>query len=364
LCSDSQDKSCLVVVVPDGTSTETAKAQLEKSAQKIIPCLVHPPNKRAVVLEDVFDSVQYVSGTSLQDFLTEQLDCSCQPSEALSSVASTVDVLSLVTSAVSSTNAMSCSKIQSPKDLAAARQLGPAARFSMDRALATVQETIAQQPGGLVTNYGDLCDAVVTQAMDNLAHTTTVKGSNVAKQIRTSLQEDLYAELGDVMLQEQLQVLEMASFEEFRKSLSQLKVSPLLPQEMDEAVKKSIASFTKKAQNMISTKAKPSWSIAPSKVMYSRMLKEYCKERLLAAQASGAFRPLPRKGVTVGLHWLLPKPFGNDYRQEPWTVHAMDNLVYVPPDKVTNVSPEDIQSDNWRKKIVPSPASRDMVFMQ
>jgi hypothetical protein len=115
---------------------------------------------------------------------------------------------------------------------------------------------------------------------------------------------------------------------------------------------------------MISKKAKPSWSILPAKMEYARMIKDYSAERLIAAQASGAFRPIPRKGVTIGLHWLLPKPFGNDFRQEPWNIHAMDNLVYVPPDKVTEVSPDDVQKGNWRSKIVPSPGSRDMVFMQ
>jgi hypothetical protein len=355
-------KSCLVVVVPDGTSAQDAKSQLERAATTIIPSLVHPPkNKRAVVLEDVFDVVTYVTpspGQTLEDFLTEQLESSCAPSEALSSVASTVDVLSLVTSAAA--NAMSWSSIKSPQDLAAARQLGPAARAGMDRALALVRETIRAQ-GGLVLNYGELCDAVVAQAMQQMQ---TIKGSSVAKQIKHGLQEELYAELGDVVLQEQLKMLEMASFEEFRKSLSQLKVSPLLPQEMKNAVSKSIASFAQKTDAMVSKKAKPSWSTAPAKMEYARMLKDSCAERLLAAQASGAFRPIPRKGVTVGLHWLLPKPFGNDFRQEPWTVHAMDNLVYVPPDKVTNVSPDDVKSDNWRNKIVPSPASRDMVYMQ
>ena len=94
-------------------------------------------------------------------------------------------------------------------------------------------------------------------------------------------------------------------------------------------------------------------------------LVEYVQRRVQAAQASGKFRPLPRKGVTVGLHWLLPKPFGNDYRQEPWMQHATDSLVYVPPDsKVTDVNPEDVASGSWRDKIVPSPSGNDMLYMQ
>ena len=45
-------------------------------------------------------------------------------------------------------------------------------------------------------------------------------------------------------------------------------------------------------------------------------------------------------------------------------VHAMDNLVYVPKDKVTDVSAKEVQAGNWCSKIVPAPASWDMVFMQ
>jgi hypothetical protein len=45
-------------------------------------------------------------------------------------------------------------------------------------------------------------------------------------------------------------------------------------------------------------------------------------------------------------------------------VHATDNLVYVPKDKITDVSPEDVKAGDWRKKIVPSPGAREMVYMQ
>jgi hypothetical protein len=357
LAQSSNRKSSLVVVVTDGTDVATARSQLETAASSILPSLVHPPGKRATLLEDVFDMVQYVTpppDQTLEDFLTE-LECACEPSEALSSIASTVDLVSLVTSAAAS--AMSSSSLKSSKDLAAARQLGPAARSALDRALMAVDEVIAQKK--LVTNFGELTDAVVAQAMNEL---DDIKGSGIAKQIRSNLQDDLYAELGDV-LEQQLKELKLASFEDFRRNLSQLKVSPTLATDMDEVMTKSIAAFAKASQNMLSSKAK-SWSAAHSKTEFSRMLKEYCAERLLAARASGAYRPPPRKGVTVGFHWLLPKPFGNDYRQEPWMVHAMDNLVYVPKDKVTDVSPEEVKAGDWRRKIVPSPASRDMVFMQ
>ena len=357
LLSQSDDRqSILVVVVTDG-DVATAKSQLERAASSILPALVQPPGKKATVLEDVFDTVQYVTppaDETLEDLLTG-LESHCDPAEAVAAVASTVDLVSLVTSVAST--AMSTSSIHSGEDLAAARQLGPAARAALEQALTTVQETIALK--GLVTNFGELSDAVVARAMDELDSSNR---SSVARQIRSNLRDELYAELGDV-LELQLKELQLASFEEFQRSLSQLKVSPTLAADMNEEVNKSLAAFSKAAQSMISPKAK-SWSTSATKTEYARMLKEYCAERLLAAKASGAFKPVPRKGVTVGFHWLLPKPFGNDFRQEPWKVHAMDNLVYVPKDKVTDVSPEDVRSGDWRRAIVPNPATREMVFMQ
>jgi hypothetical protein len=93
-------------------------------------------------------------------------------------------------------------------------------------------------------------------------------------------------------------------------------------------------------------------------------LKTHAFNRLLSARAGGQFKPLPRKGVTVGFHWLLPKPFGNDFRQEPWMVHATDNMVYVPKDKITDISAEEVLAGDWRDKVVPSPVGNDMLYMQ
>ena len=112
LSQSSNRKSSLVVIVTDGTELATARSQLETAASNILPSLVHPPGKRATVLKDV-DMIQYVTpppNQTLEDFLTE-LECACQPSEVLSSIASTVDLVSLVTWAAAST--MSSSSLKS-----------------------------------------------------------------------------------------------------------------------------------------------------------------------------------------------------------------------------------------------------------
>ena len=93
-------------------------------------------------------------------------------------------------------------------------------------------------------------------------------------------------------------------------------------------------------------------------------LKEYITLRLQNAKAAGKFKPLPRKGVTMGFHWLLPKPFGNDYRLEPWQVHAKDDLVYTPKDKITDVSKEDVMTGDWRDNVVPCPTANEMMYLK
>jgi hypothetical protein len=45
-------------------------------------------------------------------------------------------------------------------------------------------------------------------------------------------------------------------------------------------------------------------------------------------------------------------------------VHATDNMVYVPKDKITDISAEEVLAGDWRDKVVPSPVGNDMLYMQ
>ena len=83
-----------------------------------------------------------------------------------------------------------------------------------------------------------------------------------------------------------------------------------------------------------------------------------------AAKASGQFKPVPRKGVTVGMHWLLPKPFGNDYQQEPNLTRSADDLVYAPVDGLTDVSGSEIRSGDWRRGVVLAPSGAEMLYLK
>mmetsp|Transcript_106079 Transcript_106079/g.306855 ORF Transcript_106079/g.306855 Transcript_106079/m.306855 type:complete len:474 (-) Transcript_106079:57-1478(-) len=333
--------SSLIVVSKDPSST---KAKLEEAAALVLSSLVS--SKEIVSLEDVFHVVEYV--TSPEEAM-KFVAASEEPAEAQAIIANTV------ASDFWQTTPLALSSPMSAKDLAAARQLGPAARKAAESAIASVKAMAGDQ---LVSNFGDLCSAAIKRAVDELDEFAlpSLASSSVGRQIRENMKEEISAELA-TLSDVQLEMLKDACFAEFKQNLSKLRISPNLANDMQDVASKSVADFAKRAKKIPG-------STSDSKTAFQSQLKEFCSERLLAARAGGQFRPVPRKGVTIGLHWLLPKPFGNDFRQEPWMVHATDNLVYVPQDKITDVSPEEVAAGDWRNKIVPSPAGNEMLYMQ
>jgi hypothetical protein len=348
LNEDVSSPPSLIVVA---TNPKTTQSQLEEAATEILSHLVST-RKQVAVLKDVFDEIQFVETA---EEAMELLGASTDPSEAQESIASTVTSefwQSAPLPFISSSTSMS------PKDLAAARQLGPAARKALETAVETVK-SMSDDGQTIVTNFGDLCLAAKERAMEELeesAASSALLSSTVGKQIQSNLKEEVEGKMAD-LASIQLDLLQEACFVDFKAKLSKLRLSPNLASDMQVIAKESVSDFAKRAKKM-------PISIADAKTKFNNRLKEFCSERLLAARASGQFRPIPRKGVTIGMHWLLPKPFGNDYRQEPWLVQATDNLVYVPPDKITDVSPGDVAAGDWRSKIVPSPSGNEMIYMQ
>ena len=333
--------SSLIVV---SSNPATTKAQLEAAAVDVLGNLVSP-SKKAVLLEDVFSKVQYVRSI---DQALALLSITEEPSQVQATIAATV------ASDFWQTTPISISDSMAAKDLAAARQLGPAARKALETAVETVKTMTA---GSIVPNFGDLCEAATKRAMEELDESASAAlASTIGKQIRANLKEEIAAELAE-LAELQLDFLKLVCFDGFKQDLSKLRISPNLATDMQNVASKAVASLAEKSKKM-------PISNADAKASFKTQLQEFCSERLLAARASGQFKPVPRKGVTIGLHWLLPKPFGNDYRQEPWMVHATDNLVYVPSDKITDVSPEEVATGDWRSKIVPCPAGNEMLYMQ
>lgn len=346
LNEDMSSSSSLIVVSEDPATT---KAKLEEAASDVLSHLVST-KKKVATLGDVFGKVEYVKST--EDAM-DLLDATKEPSQAQESIASTVASDFWQSTPISFS---SSSAFMSAKDLAAARQLGPAARKALETAVDTIK-VMTEDGQSYVSNFGDLCTAATKRAIEEFDDISPdLASTSMGKQIRSNLKEELAGELAD-LASVQLNLLQDVCFAEFRGRLNKLRISPALPTDMQAVVKVSVADFVKKSKKMpIGT--------ADAKAAYQSRLNGFCSERLLAARASGQFKPVPRKGVTIGLHWLLPKPFGNDYRQEPWMVQATDNLVYVPPDKISDVNPNDIATGDWRSKVVPSPAGTEMIYMQ
>lgn len=357
-----------LIVVIEGATTERdlleAKAKLELAATDVLSSIVQNEKPRASTLEQVFDSVEYVSSNGPIDELIEDLSgsISCDPSAAASSVAKAAFQ--------DSNNLTSGGKLHdSPLDLAAARKLLPLSRKAVESCLTTVREKTEGSLGmRLVLDFGSLCDAAVKSAMDEFdakAGKTLLEKSTVGKRIRSELMEEMYSDL-ESQYEQQLKLLSLACFESFKRDLSQLRLSPNLDKDMEKVAMNSVQFFVNKSKALRSTKSKTVfWPKGDAQAaILKKELKEYVTLRLQSARADGKYRPLPRKGVTVGLHWLLPKPFGNDYRLEPWQVHAKDDLIYVPKDKITDVRKEDVITGDWRDAIVPAPTASEMMYLK
>jgi len=357
-------KSALVVVV-DGADVASARAKFEAAAAVMLASIVQPEGKRCKALEEVFDRVEYVPSTvAVHDMLCEMSGSDTDPSTA------TLAVSSAVTDLEKSGMAASCG-LAKPVDLAAARRLGDASHDALRFVMSTVEQATTSSDDGssqLVPDFGALCDATVKRAMEDFDAQagSLMKQSAVAKRIRHDLLEEIYAELSDIY-EIQLQELRSATFEGYKKGLSALRLSANLANDMNKVVTDSVSAFITQAKKLRAhgRGVSLSWPASDAAASdFRRELKEFSTHRLNLARLDGKYKPAPRKGVTLGLHWLLPKPFGNDYRQEPWDVHAKDNLVYTPPDKITDVSKSDVKTGDWRKSVVPNPTGSEMIYLQ
>mmetsp|Transcript_25887 Transcript_25887/g.37960 ORF Transcript_25887/g.37960 Transcript_25887/m.37960 type:complete len:553 (+) Transcript_25887:87-1745(+) len=363
-----------LVVVVTGAKTQSdlddAQSKFERAASLMLKSIVQPEHGgSASVLEDVFDRIEFVSpqtiDTSLDYLLCGIPGSGCEPADISASVSKVWAASILEGKGVTTSKKLGAH----PVDLAAARRLGPAARSALKAAISTVEDAIASSESNLVTNFGQLCDAVTKRCMEQFdasAGAELTKSSGVAKRIRSDLREEVYAELAE-LYGAQIELLHKASFESFRKGLSTLRVSPNLPSDMEAVVNEQTSMYVAAAKKLCAhgVPASSTWqpSTEAGKAAFRSSMREYCAERLQLARASGQFRPAPRKGVTLGFHWLLPKPFGNDYRLEPWQVHAESDLVYTPTDKITDVSREDVKTGDWRRSVVPNPTGNEMIYM-
>lgn len=389
---DHRRPSTLIVVMngvkDDEREMTVARKQWESAASQMLSSIIQPASSsgnRATKLEDIFDRIEYLSSseTDVERHLcpaggsvsSPNSPSARGPSEVASSVSDVVNAglvedLGLVVELASKVPVkQKCIRLTNPIDLAAARVLGPVAKMALQQCLDTVHISTGMDGNTLVPEYGALCDASIRRALDTFdtAIGTTFKKSAIAKRIRTDLQENLYSELGDIY-ELQVAALKEYAFANFRAKLNKLRISPNLPDLMKEAATSSLEEFAlavKKLRRVSHATSYGSWMTNADQITsLKHQFAEHNAERLKAARASGQFKPVPRKGITLGFHWLLPKPFGNDYRQEPHLTHTADDLVYAPVDGITDVAGVDIRSGDWRKGVVPAPSGGEMMYLK
>lgn len=406
---ESEKSSELIVIFQDATSQaklEQAKSQFQQIASKMLTTIVRPSTTSSDVqsLEQVFDTVEYMSTDSMESVLTNTLvegkGQLLEPWDAASSVAQAVGT----TNPLSSLSILSSNyNLQSPTDIATARILGSASRKAYRDAIERLEDITGGNPMTyskkgddgenemvLVPDFGSLCDAILSKALQDfessVAGNRALRSSPVFRRKRSDFMESLLEEVGE-FYDAQLDLLNKASFESFQKGLSTLRLSPNLPQDMEQVVTDTVKQFAKKSKGLRPIKFKAATSKSSSgggsslstggdewsspitaKNNLKNQLNEYCAERLKVARMSGQYKPLPRKGVTVGLHWLLPKPFGNDYRQNPTDIYR-GNLIYSPSNSaqgnvISEVNPEEVKkgTGDWRRSIVPVPSGTEMMF--
>ena len=363
-----EEPSTLIVVLPCAASDSAAMNDLRTKFEKeVIAMLPNLASTDATDLNTIFKQIIYLPQDAAKDILEKMCTGSSMlrdPSNASAAVATVAKATFTLDSLFMGIAADV--KQLSAEELAAARTLLPIQRSAFETGLAAVRTRATKEGTGgtqLVVNFGELCDAALQSALEAFDTAASPQSSALAKRIRNELQEYLSAEY-EMLYEQQLVELKVAMFEKFRRDLSGLKVSPNLAKAMEEVMGDAVKEFSTFVKKLQASSVSTSWSSLGSaaKADFKRSVKGYCTDRLQAAKASGMYRPVPRKAITVGLHWLLPRPFGSDNRQAPEEREYRRNFIYHPGR--AEVSPEDVKegSGAWRSKIVPTPAGSDMLY--
>lgn len=362
---------------------EAAKATFLKAAQTMLSTLLVKSTTR---LEgDVFDRISFhCHDDDNDDDLYETLmtsllggpnegddeqDVLKEPYQAAESVAAAV-AAGVLADPITKSLTASTSSCLSARDLAAFSRLQPAYEAALETAVQQVQDVVESSSADseLVPQFGSLVDAVVNRAVTSLSSTLArssarLRRAPLARRRCQDLKEAIAERLQDAYRKQQ-DLTSEAVFVDFTKDLSKLKISPTLPEDMEEVVGNTVKDWKRRAESLTpkswdSSTTNTNTSLQP----FVRRVRTYSTERLQRARVGGNFRPAPRKGTTIGLHWLLPKPFGHDWRQNPADLYKGTTLFY---DKSTptEVGPEGVMAEgvDWRRKVVPVPSSTEMMY--
>ena len=398
----SSSKMMVQVVIPTGMEASFVQTQIEQAIQTVFPYFIignddnnKKKNAAGNIRELVFSKLIYTS--SPQSILDGLLRSNSDESD-LDGLLRQMSGRTMS----SSSSSIPPSTFVIPQQLAASNQLRPVAQEQYHTILSALQRTcfsaaaadteppLSKSDLKFVPNFGELCDAIVTKEMAFWYDTTTTTDSSTATNMDMSLRksvmgrhicekvyEDVFMYIFTNIYSEQIQKLQKICYDTLKKDLSKLVISPNLATDMNRIGQASIAtfitdtvrllpktSFAMSSSSQYYTSYLTSYAVSAQR-MYVRKVLEYIQNRILLAKASGKFRPVPRKGITIGMHYLLPKPFGNDYRQEPSMIHATDHMVYVPPvSKLSDVAAEQVVNGDWKNSMVPHPPGNDMLYMQ
>eukprot|EP00591_Stephanopyxis_turris_P001222 CAMPEP_0195523480 /NCGR_PEP_ID=MMETSP0794_2-20130614/22699_1 /TAXON_ID=515487 /ORGANISM="Stephanopyxis turris, Strain CCMP 815" /LENGTH=531 /DNA_ID=CAMNT_0040653491 /DNA_START=224 /DNA_END=1819 /DNA_ORIENTATION=- len=366
---DTMEKEAsTLIVLLEGDDIDASKAKFEQEASKMVANLAG--KERATRLSDVFDRVVYLSTDGDENDILDIMNGGSlrEPSDAQSSVAQAA--YATLFSALEDKPR----GVTSSDDVAAIRTIQPVIQSALSNAVKLVTDNASSSDGSgtnLVANFGELCDAAVSQAMDTFdaaAEGSSTGSPVLIKRKRADLMEELVSEL-EQLYDLQMAELKTAFFDLFKKKLSGLRVSPALANDMEEVMKESLKEFATAADKMrVSSStcaAASTWTSGMTvRAEFRKKMKEYCTDRLQVARVAGNYRPAPRKAVTIGLHWLLPKPFGADYRQPAGERELLRNFVYHPESGRVEVTPDEVKqgTGGWRSNIVPCPPASDIIY--
>ena len=168
----------------------------------------------------------------------------------------------------------------------------------------TSQGALKHRQSTLIMVFNGITDA------GEMASTRRTWEDAASRMLKAIIQS--YAEMGDAY-EAQVDGLGEAAFASFRGKLNKLRISLNLPSEMKEVPESSIKEFASAVKKLTSL---GSWALNADQISSVRGRFAEHNVKWLKAARLGQFKPVPRKGVTVGMHWMLLEPVENDYWQD------------------------------------------------
>jgi Root hair defective 3 GTP-binding protein (RHD3) len=181
----------------------------------------------------------------------------------------------------------------------------------------SLASTLLQSMQELDPEFGTRVDSIVSDVLAQYDAAVAAGGAGSGGIVSKKRAELQRAMLRDVQThyERQLALLQSAAITKFEKNPSTLRVSPAFVKDVAAAVKEAVAYYDE-ALKGLKSKHLPALHAAQRRELLNT-LHSTASERLQLAKLQGATLSSKggRKTVGVGLHWLLPQPFGTDAKQ-------------------------------------------------